>query len=138
MKKIQYIIILFLLSMIFNGCTQETQNKIGRGLQNWTGTNGVVDIYAGDKLIKRFLQVDKLSTGKGTDDNQARHYRYSYGYMDLNFNNIIDSNEKKNGKIYFEVGDFMSYVFYENIFENQNVCADGFTLNETAEKCLKK
>ena len=23
-------------------CTQETQNEIGRNIQNWTGTNGVL------------------------------------------------------------------------------------------------
>ena len=44
------------------GCTQETQNEIRRGIQNWTGTNGVLEIYPGDKLVRRFIQVDKLST----------------------------------------------------------------------------
>ena len=36
------IILLFALAslVMFSACTQETQNKIGRGLQNWTGTNG--------------------------------------------------------------------------------------------------
>ncbi|MBN2894772.1 MAG: hypothetical protein JXK05_02645 [Campylobacterales bacterium] len=100
-----------LFALLLAGCTQETQNKIGRGIQNWTGTDGVVDIYAGEKLIKRFIQVDKLSTGKGTDDGKPRAYRYGYGYDDLNFNFVADKNEKK---IYFEVGEFTTHVFYEN------------------------
>jgi len=97
--------------LLLGGCTQETQNKIGRGLQNWTGTNGVLDVYAGEKLVKRFLKVDKLSTGKGTDDNMLRHYRYGYGVEDLNFNFIADPGERK---IYFEVSDYATYLFYEN------------------------
>ncbi|MEO0002517.1 MAG: hypothetical protein RLZZ22_209, partial [Pseudomonadota bacterium] len=47
------------------GCTQEQQNKLGRGIQNWTGTDGVLEIYAGDKLVRRFLKVDKMSTALG-------------------------------------------------------------------------
>jgi hypothetical protein len=43
-------------------CTQEQQNKISRDIQNWTGTNGVLEVYAGDKLVRRFLKVDKIST----------------------------------------------------------------------------
>ena len=35
-------------------CTQETQNKVGRAIQNWTGTNGVLEVYAGDRLVRRF------------------------------------------------------------------------------------
>ena len=44
------------------GCTQESQNQIKRDIQNWTGTNGVLEVYAGDKVVKRFLKIDKLST----------------------------------------------------------------------------
>lgn len=100
-----------LFALLLSGCTQETQNKIGRGIQNWTGTDGVVDIYAGEKLIKRFIKVDKLSTGKGTDDGAPRAYRYGYGYDDLNFNFVPDNNEKK---VYFEVGEYTTHIFYEN------------------------
>ena len=82
------------------GCTQEQQNKIGRSIQNWTGTDGVLEIYAGDKLVRRFLKVDKLSTALGTDDNKARDYRYGYGYLDENLNMQVDPNEKK---VYFEL-----------------------------------
>jgi hypothetical protein len=96
----------------FSGCTQETQNKFGRGLQNWTGTNGVLDIYSGGKLVMRFIKIGKMSTGKGTEDASPRPYRYSYGYIDANFNYQVDSGEKK---VYFEVSDYSTqYVFYEN------------------------
>ena len=52
------------------GCTQEKQNEIRRSIQNWTGTNGVLEVYASDKLVRRFIGIDKLSTASGTDDNQ--------------------------------------------------------------------
>jgi hypothetical protein len=93
------------------GCTQEQQNKLGRGIQNWTGTNGVLEIYAGDKLVRRFIRVDKLSTGLGTDDDQPRAYRYGYGVLDENLNFVADPGEKK---VYFEVGGYGNYVFFEN------------------------
>ena len=97
--------------LLLSGCTQESQNKIGRSIQNWTGTDGVLDVYTGGKLVNRFIKVDKLSTGLGREDNQPRAYRYGYGYMDMNFNLKIDEGEKK---VYFEIGDYNNYVFYEN------------------------
>ncbi len=103
--------LIFSIVLIFTGCTQETQNKFSHSMQNWTGTNGVVDAYAGEKLVKRYLKVDKLSTGKGTDDGEPRAYRYGYGFDDKNFNFIVDKGEKK---IYFEVSTFSTYLFYEN------------------------
>lgn len=93
------------------GCTQERQNQIKRDIQNWTGTNGVLEVYAGDKVVKRFLKIDKLSTALGTDDNAARSYRYGYGVLDENLNGQTDSDEKR---VYFEVGDYSQYVFFEN------------------------
>ena len=54
------------LVLLFAGCTQETQNSISRSIQNWTGTDGVLDIYAGNKLVKRFIKIDKVSTAYGT------------------------------------------------------------------------
>lgn len=93
------------------GCTQEQQNQFGRGVQNWTGTNGVLEIYGGDKLVRRFIRVDKLSTALGTSDNEARSYRYGYGVLDENLNFVADQGEKK---VYFEVGGYGSYVFFEN------------------------
>lgn len=96
-----------------SGCTQETQNKISRGLQNWTGTNGVLEIYSGGKLVRRFIRIDKLSTATGTDDGAIRPYRYGYGYPDLNFNFEVDDNEKR--KVYFEISSYSTpYVFFEN------------------------
>ncbi len=99
-------------SIALSACTQETQNEISRGIQNWTGTNGVLDIYAGDKLVQRFIKIDKVSTAYGTDDKKPRPYRYGYGYVDVNQNCIVDSGEKK---VYFEISDYSTqYVFYEN------------------------
>jgi hypothetical protein len=93
-------------------CTQETQNIVGRSLQNWTGTNGVLDVYAGDKLVKRFLRIDKLSTAYGTDDGAPRPYRYGWGVLDANLNYTADPGEKR---VYFEFSDYStSYLFYEN------------------------
>jgi hypothetical protein len=100
-----------LAAMLLGSCTQEQQNKLGRDIQNWTGTNGVLEVYAGDKLVRRFIKVDKVSTALGTDDRQARAYRYGYGVLDENLNFIADSGEKK---VYFEVSDFTNYVFFEN------------------------
>ncbi len=97
---------------LFVGCTQETQNTISRSIQNWTGTDGVLDVYAGNKLVKRFIKIDKISTAYGTNDHKPRPYRYGYGYDDKNFNFKVDKGEKK---VYFEFSDYStSYVFYEN------------------------
>lgn len=100
------------LVLTLGACTQETQNQIGRSVQNWTGTNGVVEIYAGDKVVHRFIHVDKLSTAYGTDDSEPRPYRFGYGVMDANLNGIRDEGEKK---VYFEVSDYSTpYLFYES------------------------
>jgi hypothetical protein len=98
-------------ALVISGCTQERQNQLGREIQNWTGTNGVLEVYAGDKLIKRFLKVEKLSTALGTDDKQPRAYRFGYGVLDENLNFAVDPGEKK---VYFEVSDYSTYVFFEN------------------------
>ena len=99
--------------LAFSGCTQETQNQISRSIQNWTGTNGVLDIISGGKIMYRFIKIDKLSTAAATGDrNVSRPYRYGYGVLDLNQDYVADANEKK---MYFEVSDFSTqYVFYEN------------------------
>ncbi len=93
------------------GCTQERQNQIKRDIQNWTGTNGVLEVYGGEKVVKRFLKVDKLSTALGTDDESPRSYRYGYGVLDENLNGVVDPSEER---VYFEVGDFSQYVFFDN------------------------
>ena len=97
--------------VLATACTQEQQNKISRDIQNWTGTNGVLEVYAGDKLVRRFVKVDKISTALGTDDGKPRAYRYGYGVLDENFNMLADPNEKK---VYFEFSDFATSVFFEN------------------------
>jgi len=98
--------------LLVAGCTQETQNRIGRSIQNWTGTDGVIEIYAGNELVKRFMKIDKLTTGAGTDSGVDRPYRFGYGVLDANLNGTVDSGEKK---VYFEFSDYStSYVFYEN------------------------
>lgn len=95
-----------------SGCTQETQNQIGRSIQNWTGTNGVLDVYAGEKLAMRFIKIDKLSTALGTQDSLPRPYRFGYGVLDENQNYQADPGERK---VYFEVSDYSTpYVFYES------------------------
>ena len=98
-------------TLLLASCTQEQQNKLGRDIQNWTGTNGVLEVYAGDKVVRRWLKVDKLSTALGTDDNRPRAYRFGYGVLDENLNFTVDTAEKK---VYFEVSDFSHYVFFEN------------------------
>jgi len=102
------------IALIFTlGCTQESQNQISRTIQNWTGTNGVLEIYAGEKLVRRFVGIDKLSTAYGTSNsNLSRPYRYGYGYLDTNFNMKADGGEKK---VYFEFSDYStSYIFFES------------------------
>jgi len=93
------------------GCTQETQNSLSRSLQNWTGTNGVLEIYAGNKLVQKFIKIDKLSTAYGSNDGKMRPYRYGYGIRDINLDGNIDPSDKK---VYFEFSDYStSYIFYE-------------------------
>jgi len=93
-----------------SACTQETQNRLGRAVQNWTGTHGVLEVYAGNALVRRFLQIDKVSTAYGTDDGLARPYRFGYGVMDKNLNGKADPDERK---VYFEFSDYStSYIFY--------------------------
>ena len=111
MKKIFFMLMLA-LGIIFSGCTQETQNKLGRSIQNWTGTDGVLDIYMGEKLVQRYVKIDKLSTAEATQGISPRTYRYGYGYLDVNQNYKVDSGEKK---LYFEISDYAtSYIFYDN------------------------
>jgi hypothetical protein len=104
-------VLFFLFGSVLIGCTQEQQNKLGRDIQNWTGTDGVLEVYAGDKLVRRFIKVDKISTALGTDDSKARDYRYGYGYLDENLNMQVDTNEKK---VYFEFSSYSTVVFFEN------------------------
>jgi len=105
------LVMVSLMVLFFAGCTQETQNSLSRSLQNWTGTNGVLDVYAGNKLVHRFIKIDKLSTAMGSNDGKIRPYRYGYGIDDRNLNGKADPGEKK---VYFEFSDYStSYIFYE-------------------------
>ena len=109
--KLKILLISSAMVLLFAGCTQETQNSLSRSLQNWTGTNGVLDIYAGDKLVHKFIKIDKLSTAFGSNDGKQRPYRYGYGIDDINMNGKKDKGEKK---AYFEFSDYStSYIFYE-------------------------
>lgn len=107
---------LIMLSLVFvavASCTQEIQNKVSRSIQNWTGTDGVLDVISDGRVMYRFIKIDKISTAAATGDREtARPYRYGYGVLDLNQNFVQDANERK---IYFEFSDFSTgYVFYEN------------------------
>ena len=115
MKKIatKHLVAMGCALFMLAACTQEQQNKISRDIQNWTGTNGVLEVYAGDKVVRRFVRIDKLSTAYGTEDSsQPRPYRYGYGILDENLNGQADDGEKR---VYFEVSDYSTpYVFYES------------------------
>lgn len=104
--------LLALSTLALGACTQETQNKFGRALQNWTGTNGVLEVYAGDKLVRRFIEIDKLSTAISTQGGEPRPYRFGYGVFDENLNMHRDQGE---AKVYFEFSDYSTqYVFFEH------------------------
>jgi opacity protein-like surface antigen len=109
--KLNWLGVALLASLALGACTQEKQNQIKREIQNWTGTNGVLEIYSGNTVVKRFLKIDKLSTALGTDDNKPRNYRFGYGVLDENLNGVVDPGEKR---VYFELGDYNAYVFFEN------------------------
>ena len=105
-------IVLAVLILLLSSCTQETQNKIGRSIQNWTGTDGILEVYAGNTLVNRLMKIDKLTTATATGSKGERPYRFGYGVMDTNLNGVIDAGEKK---VYFEFSDYStSYIFYED------------------------
>ncbi len=108
----RFLILLSAAALVLGGCTQESQNKLGRAVQNWTGTDGILEVYAGDKMVKRFMKIDKLTTASATGGKMERPYRFGYGVLDGNLNGVADPGEKK---VYFEFSDYStSYIFYEN------------------------
>ena len=110
-NSLKVLLVVAVAGLTMSACTKETQNKIGRAINNWTGTNGVLEVYAGDKLAKRFVKIDKLSTAEGTVGSGTRPYRYGYGYLDANLNGLADKGESY---VYFEFSDYStSYIFYE-------------------------
>lgn len=111
MMKKSIIFISTVAMVLLMGCTQETQNKFGRAIQNWTGTDGILEVYAGDKLVKRFMKIDKLSTAVSTTGDSNRPYRYGYGVLDANLDGVAGKDESR---VYFEFSDYStSYIFYE-------------------------
>ncbi len=105
-------VLLAVVALALGACTQETQNKVGRAIQNWTGTNGVLEIYAGNTLVRRFIEIDKISTAVATQGSAQRPYRFGYGVFDENLNMHRDPGEKE---VYFEFSDYSTfYVFFEH------------------------
>ena len=112
MKK-RLLVVLLLTIAMFSGC-EEKQNKFGRYIQNFTGVNGVLEVYSGGKIVKRFIKIDKISTAVSTESSDNRPYRYGYGYIDKNLNGKLDDNEDSK-KTYFEFSDYSTqYIFYED------------------------
>lgn len=110
-NSVKTLLVLF-SAVLLSACTQESQNQMSRSIQNWTGVNGVLEVYAGDKLVKKFIQVDKLTTATATTDVVARPYRFGYGVLDENLDGVKNNGEKR---VYFEFSDYStSYIFYES------------------------
>jgi len=104
--------ILFWIYRIF--FSPERINIIGRTVETTFGLdNGIVEIYSEGKLIKRFLKVEKLTTAYGTYKNEVRPYRFGFGYIDKNLDGVLNKDEKKLGKVYFELPIYSTYIFYD-------------------------
>jgi len=104
MKQTINILATLTAMVLLAGCTQESQNRLGRAVQNWTGTDGVLE--------ERFMKIDKITTASGTSNDKDRPYRFGYGVLDENLNGKSDSDEEK---VYFEFSDYStSYIFYES------------------------
>jgi len=109
---------IFIIFGIFLGVkyfSEENQNKFNRSLQTTMGIKeGKVEVYVGqDHPIRRFFNVEKLSTAIATGGEESRSYRYGFGYIDSNTNNILDPNEKKRGKKYFELSEYSQYIYLD-------------------------
>jgi hypothetical protein len=117
MRRVLFSSSLFLGGLVLlwlTSCTQEAQNTVGRTVQNWTGTNGVLEIYAKDKLVQRFLRIDQLSTVRDAAAPLPSRVRYGYGYVDQNLNFMVDPGETKG---YFEISGGSNAIFFENYTE---------------------
>lgn len=117
-KTVSFLAWTSVVGVFLTSCTQEMQNKLSRSIQNYTGTNGVLDIISNGKVMYRFIHIDKMTTASATRDGGiARAYRYGYGVFDINQNYQTDPSEKK---MYFEVSDYSTfYVFYENPYRDE-------------------
>ncbi len=92
----------------------ERINIIGRTIETTIGfDNGVVEFYSCGKLVKRFLKVEKLTTARGTYQKETRPYRFGYGYLDKNLDGILNKDEKRLGKVYFEIPSQRDYIYYD-------------------------
>lgn len=94
--------------------TEESQNQMARKLSATLGMKGVVEVYDGGKVMRRFIDVEKLSTAYGTNDKSVRPYRYGYGYNDKNLDGTINEDEKSAGKVYFEFSEYSQYIYLED------------------------
>jgi len=118
-KQIIIIIIsVFLAISIFLAVkffSEENQNSFNRGFQTTMGIKqGKVEVYVGQSTpVRRFFNVEKLSTAIATKGNSVRSYRYGFGYIDSNRNNILDMEEKRRGKKYFELSEFSQYIYLD-------------------------
>jgi len=118
-KQITMIIAgIFIVVLLFVGVkyfSEENQNIFNRSLQTTMGIKeGKVEVYVGqDHPIRRFFNVEKLSTAIATGGSEARPYRYGFGYIDKNKNNILDPDEKKRGKKYFELSEYSQYIYLD-------------------------
>ena len=123
MKKILFITVglfvvliglFFVYRLLF---APERINLIGRTIETTFGfDNGVVKVYSCGKLVAQFLKVEKLTTAKGTYEKSTRPYRFGYGYIDINLNGMLEKEEKKLGKSYFEIPVYTDYIYYDAKF----------------------
>jgi hypothetical protein len=64
------------LALVIGSCTQEQQNQISRSIQNWTGTNGVLDTnqnYKQDEGEKKiYFEVSDYGTNYVFYENPGR------------------------------------------------------------------
>ena len=54
--RILLVMVSLMVEVGVSGCTQESQNQLGRSIQNWTGTDGVLDVFAGEKIAMRIIK----------------------------------------------------------------------------------
>lgn len=77
---------------------------------DWTGKNGVVEIFDGDHLAQRYLGICELSTVIRVKKDMRTVCRAGRGYLDANLNFRVDPGEKK---VYFQISEFTNYIFFE-------------------------
>ena len=98
------------LAVLATGCTQETQNKLGRAIK--TGPAPMAcSICMRVKTAMRVHQYRQVDHATTTGGGEARVYRYGYGVLDLNQNFVADPVKK----IYFEVSDYSTNPYFMKI-----------------------